>query len=147
SSLEVDLARVFAEVEVDDSNRSMGASEGPGSTVETLFDEERPGTLVVLIPYRVQVTSAGSENTGTFDDFDAVHEHRGTRALVRNPVERVVAGAGDVTRPRLFAAGAVLDRQVLRLRRGRGACRRTRHERGPRGHTLSRSTASRPGHA
>src|SRR4029078_6998849 len=90
----------------------MGASEGPGSTVETLFDEERPGTLVVLIPYRVQVTSAGSENTGTFDDFDAVHEHRGTRALVRNPVERVVAGAGDVTRPRLFAAAAVLDRQV-----------------------------------
>ena len=64
--------RVFAEVEVDDSNRSMGASEGPGATVEALLDEERTRTLVVLVPFRVQVTSAGSEHAGAFDDFDAV---------------------------------------------------------------------------
>ena len=62
--LDAELARVHAQVEVDYSNRSMGAGEGAGSTVEALLDEERPRTLVVLVPFRVQVPSAGTKNTG-----------------------------------------------------------------------------------
>ena len=55
----------------------MSASEGACPTVEALLDEERPGMLVVLVPFRVQVTSADTQNAGAENRFDAIPKNGG----------------------------------------------------------------------
>lgn len=113
--LDADLAREYEVDGVDNSNRSMSLGEGAGSSPEALLEAEITRGQVILVPSRVQAPTVGTKNTGVVDRFDAVHYNPDTRGQVHDPVVRVRPGAGDVTKPGLYAAGAVCNRDVCLL--------------------------------
>lgn len=142
--LDADPAREYEVDGVDNSNRSMCLGEGSRSSPEALLEAEITRGQVILVPSRVQAPTADTKNTGVVDRFDAVHYNPDTRGQVHDPVVRVRPGAGDVTKPGLYATGAVCNRDVSHLHGG--GARRIANSHSRRRHRLRPRTTGRTSH-